>query len=396
MSRTAREWEQTPPLPKDHYVNSLIYSDKGIFREEKQKILRRSWTFACHESEIPQAGDYRTLNHTGIPLVIIRGEDRNVRTFINACAHRSAKIARDPSGNGKRFTCFFHLWSYDTQGNCVEITREEGYQEVGLCKEHCGLREVKTGVRLGMVFVNLDDECPTLDKYFGDAFESMEEVMGTKELEVFHYHRFIMRANWKQWHETNMELYHDWGHIVNRTTGAIAEDYHERRWKMYPNGHGMVSPFQARYNNYGGWKDRDKHMLPGLTAGEVRVIDLFPNTTLIARATAFRIDTSTPISPGQTLVEFRGLGIKDEPEEQRAMRVRHHNQFWGPFGRNLLEDVLFVEAVEESNRHGAAQYGIFARHERLRAQDDEVIRAYYRTWSELIGRPASDPVQTRD
>ena len=77
------------------------------------------------------------------------------------------------------------------------------------------------------------------------------------------------------------------------------------------------------------------------------------------------------------------------------MRVKHHNQFWGPFGRNLLEDVLFVEAVEESNRHGAAQYGIFARHEKLRAQDDEVIRAYYRTWSKLIGRPASDPVQTR-
>jgi len=112
------------------------------------------------------------------------------------------------------------------------------------------------------------------------------------------------------------------------------------------------------------------------------------------RATTIRIDTSIPIAPGVTLLEQRGLGIKGESAEDRARRQEHHNQFWGPFGRNLAEDVIFVEAVERTNRHGASRYGLIARHENLMSQDDEIMRAYYRTWARYMGRSAADPLQT--
>jgi methanesulfonate monooxygenase large subunit len=395
MSRNATRWESPPRLPEDHYVDASIYTSQEIFEEERRKIFALTWKFVCHESEMPNPGDFRAVDHAGVPLVVVRGPDGVVRTFINACSHRGAMIVTEPRGNAKAFNCFFHLWSYDTQGRSIGITREQGYRECGLRKEDCGLRAVKTAVKLGMVFVNMDDNAESLDECIGDMLDDFAEPLTAHPLEVFHLHRVLMHANWKQWQETNMELYHEWGHVANRATSIAAPGYHDRKWRIHPRGHGLVEPFNVQYGNWKGFGDRDKLTLPGLAPGEIRLVNLFPNTTVVLRATVVRIDTSIPIAPGVTLLEQRGLGIAGEPSEDRAQRRNHHNQFWGPFGRTLPEDIQFVEAVERSNRNGGARYGIFARHENLLSQDDEVMRAYYRVWSDYMGRKASDPMDER-
>jgi methanesulfonate monooxygenase large subunit len=392
MTRNAIQWMSPPRLPEDHYVDSQVYTSQALFEEEREKIFARTWKFICHESELPNPGDFRSVEHAGIPLVAVRGPDGTIRTFVNACSHRGAKLVIEPRGNTKNFTCFFHLWSYDTLGRCIEITRDEGYRQCGLTKDDCGLRSVRTAMKLGMVFINLDDQAEDFDSHVGNAMDDLLEPMGTKPMEVFHFHRVLMHANWKQWHETNMELYHEWGHVVNRTTSVAVPGYHDRKWKIHPSGHGSLEPLKVQYANYKGWDQRENLTLPGLAPGEFRVVDLFPNTTVIVRATTIRIDTSIPIAPGITLLEQRGLGIKGESVEDRSHRQHHHNQFWGPFGRNLAEDVIFVEAVERTNRHGASRFGIIARHEDMKSQDDEIMRAYYRTWSVYMGREASDPL----
>jgi methanesulfonate monooxygenase large subunit len=395
MPRNETQWQNAPSLQSREYVSSEIYNNETIFAEEIEKIHRRTWKFVCHESEVPLAGDYRTIDHTGVPLVVIRGEDGEIRTFINACSHRGALVARGLSGNAKKLICFFHLWAYDTKGNCVEMTRPEGFEKCGLSKADTGLRQVRTETRLGLVFVNLDDKAMSLSDYLGDALEWFEEPMGTVPLEVFHYNRGMQNANWKQWHETNMELYHEWGHVVNRTTSVAAKGYHERLWRIYPNGHGSLEPLRVQYKNYKGWENRDDQLLPGLTSGEFRVLDIFPNTTIIIRATTIRIDTSTPIAPGKTLVEHRGLGVLGEPQNVRADRQKQHNQFWGPFGRNLSEDVIFVESVNRGIADGGMPYGLFCRHENMMSQDDEIMRAYYDVWGEHMGRQASNPLNAK-
>lgn len=393
MSRTMRAWEAAPQLPSDHYVSSDIYTDKEVFELEIDRIFSRQWKFVCHESELPEKGDYRSVNHAEWPLVIHRGVDGIVRAFLNVCSHRSALVATAPRGNAKTLTCFFHLWGYDSEGDCVHITKPDGYADCKfVCKENMGLREVKCAVRLGMIFVNMDDEAEEFDSFVGDAFTQLEEVMGSVPLETFHLHRVQVNGNWKQWQETNMELYHEWGHVVNRTTSIMAKKYHERKWYIHPNGHGWLEPFKVEYKNYEGWDQRDALTLPGLTPGEFRVVDLFPNTTIIVRGTVVRIDTTIPVAPGLTILEQRGLGVKGESAEDRRTRQQHHNQFWGPLGRNLSEDVIFVDSVALANKRRAGRWGIFARHENMMSQDDEIMRAYYTVWSKMMGRPASNPL----
>jgi methanesulfonate monooxygenase large subunit len=395
MSRTAIQWLARPRLPDDHFVASSIYTDEAIFQEEREKIFGHTWKFICHESELPKPGDFRTAEHVGQPILVVRGPDGVVQTFFNACPHRGAKLVHEPRGNARNFTCFFHLWSFNTQGDCVEMTAQSGFDECGLTPKDCGLRRVKTAVKYGLVFINLDDEAEDFDTHVGNIMDMVADPIGTVPMEVFHIHRTVMRCNWKQWHETNMEAYHEWGHVVNRTTGIIAEGYNEMQWLIHANGHGTIKPpkpLEIKYDNYKGWEQREGLALPGLAPSEFRVVDLFPNTTVIVRATTVRIDTCIPVAPGITILEQRGLGIKGESAEDRAERVKHHNQYWGPLGRNISEDVLFVEAVEATNRNATSQYGIMARRQGGKGQDDEILRAYYRVWSRHMGRKASDPL----
>src|SRR5438093_678880 len=114
MSRTSVEWGTAPKLPATHYVDTRIYTDEEIHREEIDKIFNKVWLIAIHESEVPNAFDYRMFQHPcGRSLLIVRGEDMKIRCFYNTCSHRGNSLVRDPAGNAKRITCVFHHWTYD-------------------------------------------------------------------------------------------------------------------------------------------------------------------------------------------------------------------------------------------------------------------------------------------
>lgn len=393
MGRSETAWQTPPTLPKEDFISNLVYSDPQIFALEMERVKKATWKLACHESEVPERFDFRRVNHAGVPLVVVRGDDDVIRCFINACSHRAALVVRELSGNARQFTCLFHHWVYNTRGDCTGIPRDEAYKPVGLGKEALGLREVRCETRLGLVFVNLNDRAPGLDDYLGGALENLVPVMGDPEqpLEVFSYHKTVVSTNWKNWHETNMDPYHEFLHYINRRVAMRGDGYHERSWKLYPGGHATLSPMRQKYEHMKGWRPRDNKPMPGIMADEFRTVKIFPDTNIICRSTVMRIDTSTPIAPGETLVELRGLGIKGESAEDRAMRIKHHNQFWGPFGRNLYEDAHAAECVSEVNCGGGGSYSILARHEGLKTQDDVLLRTYYQQWSRLMGRPAQNP-----
>jgi methanesulfonate monooxygenase large subunit len=391
MARTEAEWSKRPRLNPRDYVSTLVYTDPDIFAQEREKIHRAVWKFACHESELPNANDFRTLDHAGTQLVVARGADGAIRAFVNSCSHRGALVVRAAAGNAAHWTCLFHHWMYDTSGACVAIPRDQAYEESGVCKAGRGLRAVRTAVKLGMVFVNLDDTAPAFDDYVGDAFEQLAPVMGAEPLEVIQLYRNVVNANWKLLQEVQMELYHENLHFVNRQVAMGAPGYFARKWKIYPNAHGTLEPMQQKYEVIKGWERRDERTLPGLKPGEFRIVDLFPDTTIIVRTTVMRIDTMVALAPDKTLLVTRGLGIKGEAPEDRLLRTKHHNQYWGPFGRNYAEDVIAPEAVQAAIQEGGTPYGVFARHEDERGQDDVLVRSFYAEWSRRLGISASDP-----
>ena len=393
MARTGVEMSRAPQLPATHFLDNRIYTDQSVFEEEQDKIFGRIWKFVCHESEVDLPFDFRTIDFVDTPLLVTRGEDGKIRSFLNTCSHRGARVVRELSGNARDFTCPFHLWAYDNQGNCTTVTRDEGYENVGCDKADLGLREFRTEVRHGLVFVTLDDAAEDLDSFLGNALENVAEILSTEPLEVYHYNETVLNANWKNWQELDSELYHEYLHVVNRRTGMTVPTYFTRNWKFYPNGHGTLvgPPLQTDYGKQPGWKsERDGKVLPGLQANEYRVVDIWPDTAFVVRDSGLRIDSQVPISATQTLVQFRALAPKSDTPEQREGRYRDHNQFWGPFGRNVQEDMIACELQQNGMRGGHFRYSLIAREENGQTQDEVTLRAYYEEWGRRMGRPANN------
>jgi methanesulfonate monooxygenase large subunit len=391
-ARSDQEWRAAPALPEGHWVAGGVYSDEGVFASERRDIFSRTWQLACHESELPEPCDYRCLEVAGLQVFVLRGPDGIIRGFHNACSHRGAQLLNHPSGNARRITCFYHLWTYDAHGHCVGVPREAGYRSAGLNKAALGLRELRVECFLGLVFINLDDAAEPLKPFLDGALAQFEGILGTHPLEVFHYSRAVLNCNWKAWQETNMDLYHEFMHVVLRQTQVHAMPMAERELRLYGNGHGGSGRLKAAYDGYQGFAGRggdDVPALPGTSASEFRFTVLFPGSALVSRGTTVRIDTVTPISTGQTLLEMRGLGLRDEPREHRRVRERHHNQYWGPFGRNVPEDMFAAEACGRSFRSGTANQQLIARDEGLHGQDDGILRNFYREWGRRIGRSPS-------
>lgn len=48
-------------LPEDCLVDNRIYTDRATFDAERERIFNRVWNFVCHESEVPNPGDYVTV-----------------------------------------------------------------------------------------------------------------------------------------------------------------------------------------------------------------------------------------------------------------------------------------------------------------------------------------------
>jgi methanesulfonate monooxygenase subunit alpha len=391
MPKNATEWAAPPKFPPTHYVDARIYSDPEIFEEEKEKLFRPSWIIGCHESELPNAYDYRLFTHpSGVPLILVRGDDMKVRAFYNICPHRGNEILYDPSGNAKRMTCIFHQWSFDTRGACIDISRaEQGYQD-RFTKADASLREVKCEVGFGgFCWVNLDDGSCTLREFIGPALDMLEPHM-EEPMEVFHFHKAVVNTNYKLWHDTNSEFYHDFLHYFNRITGMMQPGYFDRKYTGYENGHASVGSMTIKYDAYAGSTDRIGW--PGLAPGGWILIDIFPGMTYNLRTSVMRIDTSIPLGPDKLLIEFRGLGLKRDTPEERAKRIYDHNMIWGPFGRNLHEDLLGVHGQGIAMGRGTdARWVLQGREENSTIHDEVGMRHYYAEWSRRMGRPAYDP-----
>jgi phenylpropionate dioxygenase-like ring-hydroxylating dioxygenase large terminal subunit len=237
-----------------------------------------------------------------------------------------------------------------------------------------------------LVFVSINNDIESLEDYLGPMAKHLRlHFPDDQRLEVFHYHRSEIRCNWKLWVDNNSEQYHEYLHILNRKTGLAQPDYHERRWHLYPNCHNVIDQGAMNYGNV-GLEARNQGLMPGMQPDALLVMLLFPDVMINVRATVMRLDTITPVAPDRTIVEWRGLGLESDSEQQREIRVRQHNQVWGPAGRNLPEDISAVEAQQISMANGAFRYSIYAREEELRPHDDANLRSFYQEWGRRVGR----------
>ncbi|HZU50503.1 MAG TPA: Rieske (2Fe-2S) protein, partial [Sphingomicrobium sp.] len=137
-----------------------IYVDEEFFEAEKRAFLRAAPQVVCHESEIPEPGEWRSLDYLGESIIVIRGDDNAIRAFSNVCRHRGSRIVDGSGGCAKVLTCPYHAWSYARDGRLVGVPHRQEYPNLRV--DELGLQRVSLEIWHGFVFVTLDGGAPTV------------------------------------------------------------------------------------------------------------------------------------------------------------------------------------------------------------------------------------------
>lgn len=397
-----------PSLPSEFLVDNRVYTDPKVFDLERERLFLRVWNFVCHESEVREPGDFLTTTVAGQPIVVARTKSGEVRAFFNTCRHRAAQVVREERGNAAAFTCFYHLWTYDLEGNLTGVPEANSYTTsycpAGLDRAATSLVRIRAESMHGLVFVCFDDAMPSLAEFLGPAFAvELAVPLGAPEVRVRRDWAKLLRANWKMEPENSRDGYH--ATLLHKRLRGVSPP---RPFRVYPNGHAV----QHLGLDYQAGKDAGTldgilaeqpelvarfmaDPLPGLTLEEPsRIVTIFPDVLIAIRYSTLLIVKQIPISAEETWFETRYAYVAGDSDEQIDIRRKHWNMYWAEDGGNLPEDWAAWEAQQIGAHSIGVRYSLLARgevaEEGMRG-DDNRVRSFWAQWRTYMNAPENAP-----
>jgi len=187
-------------------VDVSFFLDPELFAREHKKLFRETPLLACLSADIAQPGSYQIFEDVGVPIIVMRGKDGQVRAFLNVCPHRGARVIRDDCGTVSRFSCRFHGWTFDTTGAVVGVPNEP--QFCGTIEDRKHLYSCPAEERHGLVFVQATpNSTMDLDSHLG-KFGAQLEALGLHKATRILTDEVHSDANWKYTLDTYFENYH--------------------------------------------------------------------------------------------------------------------------------------------------------------------------------------------
>ena len=297
-----------------------IYRDPGFFALEKERLFRTAWQVVCHINDVPEAGDYHTLDFLDERVVTVRGDDGEVRSFHNVCRHRASRLADGARGNcGHRLVCPYHAWSYGLDGRLTNIPKWQGFEDLDL--DRYGLEPVEQEIFLGFVFVRFAPGLPGVAEMMGDYAEELKPY-GLETLVPQGRVTLRPRAvNWKNVADNYSDGLHiTVGHpgltrLFGRGYGVEARPWVDKMW-----GALLEAPSE-------NWSERryqallpDVEHLPPERKRLWSYYKLWPNVAFDVYPDQVDFMQFIPVSATQTLI--REIAYV-RPDDRRQMRAAH-------------------------------------------------------------------------
>jgi phenylpropionate dioxygenase-like ring-hydroxylating dioxygenase large terminal subunit len=376
MGKFMNEMTRNISVPNDWDRRGLpgwCYHSNALLELEKQHVFREHWQIACHVSDIPEAGNYITMDVVGERALILRDQDGTVRGFHNICRHRGSRVVADNKGTCRNaLVCPFHGWVYNLDGTLRGAARPRSFPP--LDKQEFGLIALDLEVWMGFVFI----------RFAPGPQPSVAELMQPFATELGEYKTRDMvpaadiwtqasPVNWKSVRDVDNEGYH-----VAMAHPAL-QDLYGSTYYDEPFVNGLCRSF-ATYNPHAGrrWSVRNyvkiapeaTHLPEHLRKAWI-YYGIFANAVIAVTPEAVQFYQEFPLSTGETILRGAVYRHRDETRAQRAARYLAHR-----IDRDTqAEDVQLTIWSNESMTSKAfsgfylsdLEYGVRTHHDHLRA-----------------------------
>ena len=406
---------------KSGLIDRSIFTDQQLYQQEMRRVFAPSWLFLAHVDQFRKAGDFFTTWMGADPVIVSRDRKGNYNAMLNSCRHRGARVCRADFGNTRNFTCTYHGWAYDLEGNLTSIPNKDGYPPTFSAADWGLLRVPKVEVVRGLIFGTWNPDAPPLVEALGDMAWYMDAMLdrdpgGT--VVVGGVHKWVLEGNWKlaaeqfatDWYHVNMS--HASALMVMSPTGKgpKAEIVNTPgRQYVSPNGHGAGFPvhpksrFDAKtvheWYDYDALRERlgQARVQGPLTTGHATV---FPNFSYLPVNGSIRIwhpkgtdrmevwawtvlDASMPdeVREAQRLYNLRtfgpsGIFEQDDGENWSEVQAISHGFITN---RTALNYQMGLGSEREDGTYPGATSELYS---------DAAGRSFYRRWAELMNTPA--------
>lgn len=182
------------------------YFDEDVLKLERELVLKPSWQLVTETGKLDEPGDFLTDTVAGVPIVLVRGKDDELRGFVNVCRHRGHLVA---SGCGNRSTlqCPYHAWTYGLNGKLRAAPRSEAEPEFD--REDYPLLPIQVAEWGPILLVNVDRAGPSFEQTFAEALRiSGERGLDLREMTLRSSEPWEFKCNWKVFYDNSAECYH--------------------------------------------------------------------------------------------------------------------------------------------------------------------------------------------
>jgi phenylpropionate dioxygenase-like ring-hydroxylating dioxygenase large terminal subunit len=373
------------------------YLDPARFADEL-RLLRSFPSVFTPSATVPNPGDYVERVCFGTPLCAVRGNDRRVRVFRNACRHRGMPLV-EGAGCSHALVCRYHGWTYRLDGSLAHVPHPNAFPDLNMSTR--GLVEVTSMEADGLIVIGAlepDVAQSSLRECAGEAMAALidgspwrSKVMPADRL--VGCQSVVRTINWKVLVEQFLEGYH------------IRSTHRETFFPLQYDDLNVVETFGPNsritfpYRNI----ERLRNSPESLWRTErcvTFVYQLFPNVMVATFPDQVIVIVVDPIDVDRSRVTTYFLARPEAAEGEPKAVGRQSDVRTAPtlLERGALEDNEMSAGVQCGLRAGANAFVEFGRHESAIGHFHGVLRQRLALLSETGQRAASPlpPVQGVD
>ncbi len=200
------------PIEAARTFPNSAYTSQEFYALEIEKIYKRYWVGACFEFDAPEKGDMYPFEFCDMPMVLVHGDDGQLRVFHNVCPYDGCPVVMGPTVGAKKIIAPYHGWTFDLKGKLIATPYWDGTVEGGASRikdRPVDLVEVPCETYLHIVFINLSDNPGSFDEQMAPIARQFDEhdlvnlEVATCEAGnplVCHHER---SGNWKTFYENS-------------------------------------------------------------------------------------------------------------------------------------------------------------------------------------------------